>query len=299
MNATQLIVLVLQLSIGLIVFSVALMARPGDLSFLFRRPSLLLRTILAMNIAMPFVAAILIRLFDLAPPVATALVLFALAPVPPIITGKQTKAGANVSYAIGLLATSALLSIVTVPGSVAIIGRLLGRELFVSPAAIAVVVLKTVLVPLLLGAIVNRLAPTFATRIAGPLTTIASIVLLLGVVLILATMWRPLVALLGDATLLAVVLFMVLGLVIGHLLGGPDHDDRTTLAISTASRHPGVAIAIAGAISDGQQTKVIAAAVLLCVLVSAIVTAPYVKWRKRGHEAPRPTTQVPLGSPAR
>src|SRR5262245_48681904 len=295
MSPAQLVTLALQVSIALIVFAVALQAKPGDIGYLLRRPSLLLRSVLAMNVVMPIIAAAIAAAFNLNPAVEVALILLAVSPVPPILPGKEVKAGANISYRIGLLAVSAILAIVAVPLSVMVIGRLFGRDLQVPFATIAPVVAKTVLVPLLLGAIVRSIAPALA-RLASPITKIAAIILLLGLVLILATMWKGIAAAVGDFTLVAIVLFVLVSLAVGHLLGGPEYDDRTVLGLSTASRHPGVAVATAGAIATSAEEKgAVAAAILLCVLVGAVVTTPYVKLRKHG---PRVTGTPPLGQPA-
>jgi bile acid:Na+ symporter, BASS family len=94
-------------------------------------------------------------------------------------------------------------------------------------------------------------------------------------------MWPALVAQIGDFTLLAIVVFVVAGLAVGHWLGGPHPDDRTVLALSTATRHPGVAVAIAQVNAPDDHS--IAAAVLLAFLVGTIVSVPYVKWRARRH----------------
>jgi BASS family bile acid:Na+ symporter len=291
MTPAQLVPIVLQISIALIVFSVAVQASPGDLTYLLRRPSLMIRSLLAMNVVMPIVAALIAGVFQLSPAVEVALILLAVSPVPPILPRKETKAGGNVSYAIGLLAMSAALAIVTVPASVTLIGQLFGHDLHVPMAAIAVVVAKSVLAPLAIGFIVGRLARSVAARIAKPLALLAMVVLLLGIVLILASTWRAIVAQIGGFTVLAIVLFTLVSLVVGHLLGGPDHDDRTVLALSTASRHPGVAMTIASAIApDRQAVGAVLGAVLLCVLVGAIVSGTYVKWRQRGQAKPAPST---------
>jgi BASS family bile acid:Na+ symporter len=248
-----------------------------------------------MNVVMPILAALIVRVLDLRPEVGAALILLAVSPVPPTLTGKQGKAGANLSYAIGLLAVSAVVAIVAVPLSVAFIGRLFGRELSIPVAKIAVVVAKTVIVPLLAGGIVRSFAPSFARRASAPLTKIAMIVLLLGLVMIVATMWRGIIGAIGDRTLLGIVAFTLVSLAVGHLLGGPDFDDRTVLALSTANRHPGVAITVAGVIVASQAKAEVAATVLLCVIVGTIVTTPYVRWRKHGHLL----SGTPIHSPAR
>ena len=79
-------------------------------------------------------------------------------------------------------------------------------------------------------------------------------------------------------------IFVVCGLIVGHLLGGPEPDDRTVLAIATASRHPGIALAIAHI--NYPEEKQLAAAVLIFLLTNAALTAPYVFWRRRVRRAP-------------
>jgi BASS family bile acid:Na+ symporter len=242
----------------------------------------LLRSLLAMNVVMPLVAVAMALAFHLRPEVETALILLAVAPVPPILPGKEGKAGGDVSYAVGLLMISALVSIVAVPASIALIGRVFGHEIDVPVTAVLKVVAITVLVPLILGTVVRRIAPR-AQGLAKPLSAAGSVVLLVALIPILVRAWPAIVSLVGEFTLLAIVLFVLIGLAIGHLLGGPDHEHRTVLALSTAVRHPGVALTLSGVVAHGNPR--VAAAVLLAALVGAIVTAPYVKWRKRGDVA--------------
>jgi BASS family bile acid:Na+ symporter len=282
MSLQQLVPLALQISIALIVFSVALQASIEDVTYLLRRPSLLVRSILAMSIATPILAAVIAAIFHLRPELEVALVLLAVSPVPPILPRKGSKAAGNSSYAIGLLAVSAVLAIVFAPLSVMLIARLFGHDVHVPAAAVAKVVVISVLGPLILGVIVRRLATRFAERVARPLSSIGMVLLVLAFIPLLAAMWRAITGVVGDHTLIAVAVFALVSLLIGHLLGGPAPEDRTVLALSTACRHPGVAITIAGAIAPGQRGS-ISAAVFLAVLVGAVVTAPYAKWRARRH----------------
>src|SRR5215468_9327170 len=111
MSLTQLLPIVLQLSIGLMVFCVALETDPGDVMYLLRRPSLMLRSLLAMNVVMPILAVLIAVLFKLRPELKVALILLAVSPVPPVLPNKQAKAGGNVSYGIGLMLLAAILSL--------------------------------------------------------------------------------------------------------------------------------------------------------------------------------------------
>jgi len=286
LSLKQLIPLLLQLSIGLVVFCLGLRANTGDLTYLLRRPSLLLRSLLAMLVVVPLVAVGAAAGLHLKPELETALILLAVSPVPPILPGKEAKAGGNVSYAVGLLAWSATIAIVSAPFSVECIARLFGVDVHVPMAVVAKIIAISVLGPLVLGFAVKRMAPAFAAKAAKPLSTTGTLVLVVAIVPVLASTWRSILAAAGDYSILAIVLFTLVSLLVGHVLGGPDADDRTVLALSTASRHPGVALAIAGAI--GSTLPSVSASIMLAFLVASVVTGPYVKWRRRAI-APRPS----------
>jgi len=171
-----------------------------------------------------------------------------------------------------------------VPLSVALITTFFGRTVQIPTSLVAKVLGFSVIAALILGVIVKRLAPSFE-RFAKPLSKLATAIVLLAMVPILLTTWRAIVREIGDFTIVAIALFTLAGLAVGHLLGGPDSEDRTVLALSTASRHPGVALALAGAVAEDKAA--VSAAVLLAVLVTSVVTVPYVKWRRRIHAPPR------------
>jgi len=282
MTLAQIIPLALEISIGLVVFALALQTKKGDLAYLLGRPRLLLRSMLSMNVVMPVLAAAIAALFQLRNELEVALILLAVSPVPPILPEKQIKAGGNFSYGTSLMAVSALVAIVVAPASVALIGRFFGRTVYVSPGVIAFTVATSVLGPLLIGATIRLLVPS-AVRMAKGIARFGTVVLVLAFTVVLAGSWRAIVAEIGNFTVVAIVLFGLVSLAVGHLLGGPDHDDRTVLALSTANRHPGVAIAIASLVA--RDKAAVAAAVLLASLVTAIATVPYAKWRKRSHSA--------------
>lgn len=67
--------------------------------------------------------------------------------------------------------------------------------------------------------------------------------------------------LIGNATVLAFAAFVIVSLAVGHLLGGPAPENRIAPAISTASRHPGIAIAIG--LFNFPEEKLVMAAVLV------------------------------------
>ena len=279
MSIATLIPLAIQLSLALMVFSIGLGATMGDVTYLFRRPKLLLRSLLSMNVVMPLFAVVLAKAFDLLPVVKVALVLLAVSPLPPIFPKKSLKAGGEFSYTIGLLVAATLIAIVFIPLAMELLQRAFDIPLQMGPGRVVALVLWNLLVPLAVGVAVRRLAPGFAERAAKPIGQVGGILLLVALIPILIRVWSPMMSLIGNGTIVAMLVFALVALATGHLLGGPIPQDRTVLALSTATRHPGIAIAIASANFPDQ--KLAPAAVLLYLLVSAIAAKFYLVWAAR------------------
>jgi bile acid:Na+ symporter, BASS family len=278
MDLATLLPLAIKASILLMVLGLGLNASWQDAVYLVRRPGLLLRSLLSMYVFMPLVAAGLVVAFDLPTAVRVALLALAVSPVPPILPKKELKAEGHASYAISLLVTIAVLSIVAVPVAVSWFTAAFDRTGGVSPLAVTKVVLSSVLVPLALGIAIRQWATAIARRIARPVATLGTVLLFASAVPLAVASWPGIHALLGNGTVLIVAAMVVIGLAIGHLLGGPDLAERTVLALSTASRHPAIALAIA--VGVGVESKSGLAAILLYLIVSTLVCVPYVMWRK-------------------
>jgi bile acid:Na+ symporter, BASS family len=109
------------------------------------------------------------------------------------------------------------------------------------------VVFVSILIPIAAGIFLHTRAPAFAERIARPLTSLSG----LGVVACIIVVWiaaaPAMWLLIGNGTVIALAAFVLVGLAIGHILGGPEPQNRTALAIATASRHPGIALILAKA----------------------------------------------------
>jgi bile acid:Na+ symporter, BASS family len=279
MDAATLLPLLVKASILLMVLGIGLNASWRDALYLFRHPSLLFRSVLSMNVIMPLVAAALVVAFDLPLTVKVALVALAVSPVPPILPKKELKAGGDAPYAIGLLVAIAALAIITVPLAVSWFASAFDRSGEISPLAVAKVVLTSVLAPLAVGIAVRQWFPALAKRFAGRIGTLGNVLLILSVLPLAYAAWPAISALFGNGTVAVIAVMAVIGLVVGHVLGGPRSDDRTVLALSTASRHP--AVALAAAVASGEETKAVLAAILLYLIVAAIVSVPYVMWRRR------------------
>jgi BASS family bile acid:Na+ symporter len=281
LDLATLIPLVIQASIVLLVVGLGLRATFADATYLLRRPGLLGRSYLAMFVVVPLFATLLAQLFSLHPPVKAAIVLMAVSPVPPFLPTKQRKFGGSTSYVYGLLVAASLLAFLYLPLALEVLGRVFHRQINPAAGPIAKVVLISVLVPLGVGLALRQVAPGLADRIEPWVSRLANGLLLAALVPILVTTGPGILTLIGNGTIVAFAAVVVVGLIAGHLLGGPHPGDRPILALAAATRHPGVALAIANSNFPGE--KLVLAAVMLFVLVNLGVTLPYAAWCKRRH----------------
>jgi bile acid:Na+ symporter, BASS family len=287
MDRAAILLLVIKSSIVLTVLGLGLNATWQDATSVFRQPGLLVRSVLSMNVTMPLVAAGFVVAFNLPPSVEIALVALAISPVPPILPKKEMKAGGHASYAVGLLVAIGLLAIVTVPITLSLFANAFDRTAHVAPLAIAKIVLASVLLPLAAGIALRQWAPALAERSARPVSLLGTILLFASAFPLVYASWPAVRALFGNGTVAIIAVMAAIGLVVGHVLGGPTAEDRTVLALSTTSRHP--AIALAAAVAAGAETKPELAAILLYVIVALLVSIPYVAWRRRASMAGRPS----------
>jgi BASS family bile acid:Na+ symporter len=259
----------------LLVIALGLEAEARDVAALLRQPTRLLKSLVAMLVVMPIVASVLAYAFRLEPAVKVALVALALSPVPPFVPQRNIKAGAEPSYTIGLLALSAMISVLYVPLALTLLEMVFDIPLDISLRHIVLPIGWSVFLPLTAGMLVKRASPRLAARIVGPMARVAALLLLAGLLPVVAvSLWRVL-PLIGKGTLAALAAFSMTGLAAGHALGGSAPRERLTLALATAARHPGVAMAIARVNFPDQ--ALVLPAVVLYVLVNAIVSMLYVK----------------------
>jgi BASS family bile acid:Na+ symporter len=279
MNLQKALVAALMASVMLTVLGLGLTATWQQVTSLLRQPALLLRSLLSMSLIMPVVTALVATAFAFPFEVKLAIIALAVSPVPPVLYKRQLGAGGAREYVVGLLVAMALLAIVLVPVSVLVLDRIYAASFSVSPTAIAAIMLRTILLPLAVGLLIRKFFPA-AEKASPHVIALAGLLLVVGAVMLLYAMWPVTRQLIGNGTVLMLAVIAAIGLLIGHVLGGPHPGNRTTLALATCSRHPAVAFTIASA-TGAAPAKTLLAAVLLYVVVSAIVSAPYGKWRAK------------------
>jgi BASS family bile acid:Na+ symporter len=124
--------------------------------------------------------------------------------------------------------------------------------------------------------LIQVVLPSLAGRLGELLLQVAGIALGLCAVVLLVKGFHLIIGI-GLPSLLAFAVFTLAALATEHVFGGPDAEDRTALAVACVSRHLGLALLVA---SDyrGPRTLELVAGYLI---VSAIVSIPYLRWRSK------------------
>ena len=271
--------LVLLLGVVLMVVGIGARVQLEDPLLLLHRPRLALRSLMAMYVLFPAFVLLLVWLLPLKQGVGAVLVGYAVSPVLPPWAKKGTALGARADYVIGLQLLSTAVCLVMVPLMIAIAERLFGVATYLEPGAMEIVLLATVLLPLGLGIGLGRFFPHTAPRLAAVADRLGSVVLLLGALVLLGVHGPKMLAVIGEGTVLLILIVIVFGLLFGELLGGPERGIRGALASATVSRHPAIALLLASGAFPQQQTTVIGT-VLIYLLASIALPILLMRWRK-------------------
>jgi BASS family bile acid:Na+ symporter len=271
------------LTIFSLMLAVGLNRSLEQLTFLWSRPALLLRSLLAVIILVPVVVGLLLRLFDLPPPVTSGLAVLAAAPGAPLLIKRAEMAGGGPNYAASLQLTLALLAVLVTPLILSAFGGFfeLPTER-VTPFEVALQVGEVTFLPVVIGLLIQRISPGIAGRIAKPVRVIANalFLLLFLVVIVLVVVAPDLRAMLwlGWRPTVVIIIMAVVSLAIGHLLSGPPQERRSVLAIASIARNVGLALFIANLCDYGQQ---FIPTLLTYMILGALLAVPYSVWSKR------------------
>jgi predicted Na+-dependent transporter len=225
----------LNLFVVIVMFSIGLRVRGGELLDILRKRDLLVRTLLANCVLIPAIGFLLVRIFPLTPDASVGILLLAAIPGTPIALQFTRHAKARLPFAAAMTFVLSLVSIAMTPLAVVLMPQAAQRSQQPILLLIASIVLYIAL-PLCAGLWAARLAPKIVPRLVLPLGVLASIVFIF-------LMWETrlvrreaLNTIRGRGTILAMLLLLLLSMLIGWLIGGPDRESRRVLAISTGMR---------------------------------------------------------------
>jgi BASS family bile acid:Na+ symporter len=228
----------------LVMLSIGLRIRGGELLEVLRNRALFTRTLLANCVLIPGIGFLLVNLFPLTPDATVGILLLAAIPGTPIALQFTRMAKTRLAFAAVMTFVLSLVSIALTPLAVEVMPQIAQRSQRPILSLIASI-LVYIAAPLFAGLWIARGVPRSAARLVLPLEILAS-----GIFIFL--MWETrlarreaLFAIAGRGTILAMFFLLIISMLIGWLMGGPDNESRRVLATATGMRSVIVVLYIA------------------------------------------------------
>jgi BASS family bile acid:Na+ symporter len=223
--------------------SVGLQTTAGDLRSLLKSKGLLLRSLLANFVAVPIVGIVLVRTLPFKPEAAAALLLLACTPggisalqFTTRIKGASLFAGSSAFLLtfVAVFLSPALVALV-LPGDISVVIPY-GRALLF--------VVVFLLLPLLAGTLVRGRRELLAEKLSK-LCAIMSLVLFIVVLVLIMGQRKEAMNAVGKEALLYMLIFIIISMAVGWVMGGPAKETRPVLATVTGMRHVALSVLIA------------------------------------------------------
>lgn len=229
----------------LVMFGMGLTLRPEDFVIVFKQPKNIVTGCLAQFTIMPLLAFGLGRAFGLEEGLLAGVILVGTCPGGTASNVMTYLSGGDVPLSVGMTSVNTLLSPVLTP---AITYLLLRTTVRVDAAGMFFSIIRVVIVPILLGLIINRIAGEHKERVSEllPLVSVTAITLIVAAVVshnserIFQT---------GAVVFIVVILHNILGYAAGFLLGLTlklPAAKKKALAIEIGMQNSGLASSLAG-----------------------------------------------------
>jgi BASS family bile acid:Na+ symporter len=267
--------------------SIGLTVTGSEILGTMRDRRLMGRLLLANFFLVPLLGYLLILIFPLSPGTKLALALLALAPGGLRAIQFTDKVKGNLAFAAAAFFVLSLLSIVFTPILVKVLLPLqIGMNL--PFLRIILFVLVCLLLPLTVGFIIRGRSEKGAAAM-GRVMLIVSNISFVATTLVTAATNKEAMRSLGGQDVLALLLLVVLSMVIGWWLGGPERGNRRVLAIATSMRNAGLCLLISmRAFPESGADVTVIAFMGLMVTSNVLVTAYQVIRERRRRQKPFP-----------
>ncbi len=202
---------------------------------------LVVLSLVANFVVMPFAAVALARILRLDESMAIGLLLLGMAGGAPFLPKLAQIARGNLAFAVGLMV---MLMVVTV-GYLPIVLPMLLPGVSVDPSQIARSLVLLMLLPLGAALAVNARVPNFAATIKPFFDTTSNLSLIALMALQTLLNIRSVAAVFGTGGIFAGVVFLAVGVAVGWVLGGSTRDTRSVMGLGTAQRNIAAALVVA------------------------------------------------------
>ena len=229
-----------------------------------RNVKLVVLALLGNFVLVPILAYLIILILPLDEPLEIGLIVLATAAGAPFLPKLAEVGKGNMAFSVGLMVLLMVVTIIYVP----IVLPLLLPDVEVDPWEIARSLIIMMLVPLGIGLFIKARYEDTAAHIQPIFAQASNLALMALIVLGVVLNFESMIALIGSRGILAAIVFILLSLGVGLVLGGSDRGIRTVMGVGTGQRNVSAAMVVAGANFGAEVlTYLIVAALLMLVLL--------------------------------
>jgi predicted Na+-dependent transporter len=231
-------------------------------------------------ILVPLVALALAGILPISQGYSTGLILLGCAAGAPFLPKLAAMANGDRAFSIGFLVLMMVVTIVTLPLVLPLL--ITGVTVHVQPLDIAKSLLVLILIPLGVALLVRARYEKIALRLAPYLSTVTNIALVILMLSMLIAYLPEMGGTVGSFGILSALIFVLLALGIGYLLGGPDTGKKRVMGFGTALRNFPAAIAVAALNFTDPDVLIMVLDVIIISLVVLILIGKVLAKRDQG-----------------
>src|SRR5271170_3932620 len=266
--------------VAVVMFSIGLRVSGGELLDLTRNRTLFLRALLANCIFIPALGFLLVSIFPLSPDASVGILLLAAIPGTPVALQFTRKAETRLAFAAGITFVLSVVSLAMAPAAIELMPQAIARNEQPILTLLGDIALYIAL-PLCAGLLAARRVPGIAPKLVRPLGILATVTFLF-------LMWETRLvrrqafhAISGGGSILAMALLLLVSMLIGWLIGGPDRESRRVMAIATGMRSVIVVLYIARSCFPGTNVYMVPIVYLsMMVPANLVFYLAFTGWNK-------------------
>ena len=230
--------------LGIVMFGMGMTLKLSDFKVVFTKPKAVITGILSQFIIMPLLAFLLVKIFNLDPALAVGVILVGSCPGGTSSNVMTYLAKGDVALSVGMTACTTILAPVVTPALVLLLG---GETINVSYMSMLMSIVQVVLVPIVLGFVINHFFEKFAQACAKVLPLVSVIAICLIIMAVVAANAAKIMTV-GWLIVIVVMLHNLCGYALGYGVGkvlGLSRDQMRTLSIEVGMQNSGLATSLA------------------------------------------------------
>ncbi len=230
--------------LGIVMFGMGMTLKLSDFKVVFTKPKAVITGILSQFIIMPLLAFLLVKIFNLDPALAVGVILVGSCPGGTSSNVMTYLAKGDVALSVGMTACTTILAPIVTPALVLLLG---GATINVSYVSMLMSIVQVVLVPIVLGFVINHFFEKFAQACAKVLPLISVIAICLIIMAVVAANAAKIMTV-GWLIVVVVMLHNLCGYALGYGVGkvlGLSRDQMRTLSIEVGMQNSGLATSLA------------------------------------------------------